>query len=73
MISYKMQKNNLYTDFLTEQNIDLMVMSVPFHDIGKVTIPQEILNKTEKLTPKEFELIKFHPIASADFISKKLS
>lgn len=73
MISYKMKKNNMYTDFLTDQNIDLMVMSVPFHDIGKVTIPQNILNKTEKLTQEEFELIKYHPIASADFISKKLS
>lgn len=73
LICNKLKENGLYTDFLTDSNIKLMTIAVPFHDIGKVIIPPEILNKTEKLTPDEFSLIKYHPVDSADFISKKLS
>lgn len=32
------------------------------HDIGKLLIPIEIINKTEKLSENEFELIKKHPV-----------
>ena len=38
------------------------------HDIGKVNIPNEILNKNEKLTPEEFEVIKKHPIYGYNLI-----
>lgn len=31
------------------------------HDLGKISIPADILNKKEPLTQKEFEIIKFHP------------
>lgn len=34
------------------------------HDIGKVVVPPELLNKIEKLTDEEFELIKVHPETS---------
>ncbi|MDF2930239.1 MAG: rpfG 14, partial [Anaerospora sp.] len=30
------------------------------HDIGKTQIPQDVINKTGKLTPKEMELVKLH-------------
>lgn len=36
------------------------------HDIGKISIPSEILTKPTKLTPLEFELIKQHPQAGYD-------
>lgn len=39
------------------ENLGLLAL---FHDIGKIRIPNEILNKEEKLTPKEWELIKTH-------------
>ena len=32
------------------------------HDVGKIAIPKEILNKPAKLTDEEFELIKTHTI-----------
>ncbi|TDX48419.1 HD domain-containing phosphohydrolase [Orenia marismortui] len=36
------------------------------HDIGKILIPKEILNKEEKLTDEEYKLIKEHPVWAYD-------
>ncbi len=38
------------------------------HDIGKITIPTEILTKPTRLTPAEYELMKGHPVASFDVL-----
>lgn len=40
------------------------------HDIGKILVPDQILNKPGELTAEEWELIKQHPIAGARIISK---
>jgi len=32
------------------------------HDIGKLAIPEHIINKPAKLTPEEFEKMKIHPL-----------
>ncbi|PNR95855.1 HD domain-containing phosphohydrolase [Petrotoga sp. 9PWA.NaAc.5.4] len=39
-----------------------------YHDIGKILIPIEILKKTGKLNPSEWEIIKKHPEYGADII-----
>ena len=38
------------------------------HDIGKMKIPNDILNKKGKLTPEEFEVMKQHPLLGYDII-----
>ncbi|MFB6469085.1 HD domain-containing phosphohydrolase [Cytobacillus sp. Hz8] len=40
------------------------------HDIGKINVPVEILNKPGKLTKDEFDLIKKHPGDGADMVRK---
>lgn len=45
-------------------------MAAKVHDFGKIAVPQAILNKRGKLTDKEYERIKEHPIFGADLISK---
>lgn len=39
-----------------------------FHDLGKINVPDEVLNKPGKLTKEEFDLIKKHPADGADII-----
>ncbi|MGB9813339.1 MAG: HD-GYP domain-containing protein [Thermovenabulum sp.] len=41
------------------------------HDVGKLEIPPEILNKPAKLTPEEYEIIKKHPLFSYEILKKK--
>lgn len=43
------------------------------HDIGKIMIPNEILNKNGKLTDKEFAVIKNHPVYGYQILSKNQS
>ena len=38
------------------------------HDIGKIGIPDEIINKTSKLTDEEYEIIKTHPVIGSDIL-----
>lgn len=46
---------------LPQEKIDGLHLAAVIHDLGKVSIPAEILSKPAKLSPIEFELIKVHP------------
>lgn len=41
------------------------------HDIGKMSIPIDIINKPAKLTPEEFELVKQHPVFAAKHLGDR--
>ncbi len=45
---------------LKEEKINDLETAGMIHDIGKVGVPENILNKPDKLTPDEFEIIKKH-------------
>lgn len=45
---------------LPEEEAELVRLASSMHDVGKVAIPDAVLNKPGKLTPEEFELIKEH-------------
>jgi putative nucleotidyltransferase with HDIG domain len=41
-----------------------------FHDIGKTKIPEEILNKTERLSPEERSILRSHPVIGTELIAR---
>ena len=47
---------------LPEREVELVETSAKLHDIGKIGIPEEILNKPGRLTDDEFDIIKSHPV-----------
>ena len=47
-----------------------VIDAAPLHDIGKVRVPDTILNKPAKLTDEEFETIKMHPIWGTEIVEK---
>ncbi len=60
LIAERLSKRPLYSDVLTPKTIDLIVKSAALHDIGKIGIPDAILNKEGPLTESEFEIMKTH-------------
>ncbi len=55
---------------LDRQRVDDLFIASILHDIGKINIPEEVLNKPGKLTNEEFDMIKKHPGDGADMLRK---
>lgn len=55
---------------LSKVSLSRLGLSALFHDLGKIDIPKDILNKPAKLTEKEFSVIKQHSINSVRRILK---
>ncbi|WP_458414779.1 HD domain-containing phosphohydrolase [Schinkia sp. CFF1] len=55
---------------LDEKFISHIQLAAKFHDVGKVGIPDAILNKPGKLTPEEWESMKTHPTIGYQILSK---
>lgn len=53
---------------LEEREIEMLKQASPMHDIGKVAIPDAILNKPAKFTPEEFEVMKHHAKLGYDML-----
>ena len=62
------QKTDKYG--LTAADIFLIRTASALHDIGKINIPESILNKPGKLTKEEFETMKTHTTIGADILDK---
>lgn len=59
-LAKKLSTHPRFKDFLTPLTIEMLFRSAQLHDIGKVGIPDSILQKPGPLTPEEFEVIKTH-------------
>jgi len=55
---------------LEPQELDGLRAAALLHDIGKLAIPDHIINKPGRLTPEEFEKMKIHPIVGAEILDK---
>ncbi|MDR2581825.1 MAG: response regulator [Fibromonadaceae bacterium] len=66
-------EHNVYTDELSDWNADLVASSARLHDLGKIAIPDSILNKPGELTPEEYEIMKRHVAAGEDILNKVIS
>lgn len=62
IVAEGLRKLSKYKYLITDKYIDLLVLSSPLHDIGKVGIPDSILMKKGKLTSDEFEVMKKHTV-----------
>jgi response regulator RpfG family c-di-GMP phosphodiesterase len=54
---------------MAEDECELVKEASAIHDIGKLVVPDEILNKPAKLTNEEFEIIKTHASVGGDLLS----
>lgn len=57
-----------YQKELTKDFVEQLVKAAPMHDIGKIAIPDHILQKPGKLTEEEFEVMKSHSSAGGKIV-----
>ena len=69
----EMKARGLYEDEMRDLDTDALVASARLHDLGKIAIPDSVLNKLGSLTLEEFELMKTHTVAGETVIDKILS
>jgi putative nucleotidyltransferase with HDIG domain len=55
---------------IPKRHLSHLGMAGLFHDMGKTKIPREILNKTEKLEPKEWAIMRSHPVIGTELIMR---
>ena len=53
---------------LTADEIEALRAAALLHDIGKLAVPEHIINKPGRLTPEEFEKMKIHPVVGAEIL-----
>ena len=54
----------------TNEEIEALRAAALLHDIGKLAVPEHIINKPGRLTPEEFEKMKIHPIVGAEILER---
>ena len=55
--------------YTTKQQDEIYMMGL-LHDVGKIVIPNEVINKSGELTPDEYEMIKTHTRVGARILRK---
>ena len=60
------QKTDKYP--ITNQDIRMIAIASSLHDIGKISVPSEILNKPGRFTPEEFAIMKNHTVEGAQML-----
>ena len=53
---------------LTNEDIRTIVTASALHDIGKISVPSEILNKPGRFTPEEFAIMKQHTVEGSNML-----
>lgn len=73
-LTKKLKAKGLYSEYLSNDDyIKNIYRASPLHDIGKITIPDRILQKESKLTSEEYEVMKTHAEAGGNIIMKSMT
>jgi len=73
LINELVRQDSAYKKEIDGWDVDFFLQSAQLHDVGKLTISDNILNKPGKLTPDEFSNMKTHVTAGVDAIERILS
>ena len=68
-----LNKKGYYAEKLTPKFMSDTVRSAPLHDVGKINIPDEVLNKPGKLTEEEYEVMKTHTTRGKQIIEHAIN
>ena len=69
----RLKDDEKYKDIITDDYETTIINSAPLHDVGKIQIPDALLNKNGKLTDEEFKKMKDHTLAGQKIINEAQS
>lgn len=70
LLAKELKRRGFYVKELTKDYMNNLIMAAPMHDIGKIAIPDAILQKPGKLTKEEFEIMKTHSVRGGEIIQQ---
>ena len=70
LLAEEMRRRGFYSEILTKDYMENLLKAVPMHDIGKIAVPDAILQKPGRLTPEEFEIMKLHAPKGSEIIQE---
>lgn len=70
LLAEELRERGYYKEILTKDYIRNLCQAAPMHDIGKIAVPDVILQKPGRLTKEEFEIIKKHTIDGGRIIDE---
>lgn len=68
LLAKELQSQGYYKDILTKDYIKNLTLAAPMHDVGKISVPDDVLQKPGKLTNEEFEVMKTHAAHGGEII-----
>lgn len=68
----KLLERGLYEDVLTPRFVNYLIQAAPLHDIGKITVPDRILQKPTSLTIDEFKQMQNHAAAGGGLLEESV-
>lgn len=70
MIAEELERRELFRDTLTRDYIEKLCKAAPLHDVGKIQVPDSILQKPGKLTEEEYNRMKDHTSCSGAILDE---
>ena len=68
-IAGELKKRGAYADILTDEYMKDLVVAAPLHDIGKIHVPDAVLNKPGRLTKEEYDIMKTHTTTGKELLN----
>ncbi len=70
LILRALKRDSRYKSLLTKDYVRSVKKAAPMHDVGKIGIPDRVLQKPGRLTPEEFEIMKQHPVIGGNIVKE---
>lgn len=70
LLAEELRERGFYKEELTDEYLGNLYRAAPMHDIGKIAVPDVVLQKPGKLTDEEFEVIKTHTVKGGNIIKE---
>ncbi|MBR2046820.1 MAG: HD domain-containing protein [Agathobacter sp.] len=70
LLAEELRNRGIYKEELTDEYLENLYRAAPMHDIGKIAVPDVVLQKPGKLTDEEFKKIQKHTVKGGDIIKE---